>query len=100
MNRKIIFNIAIISVILMVFATSYTFSGKHHSSTIPPYTHDGTLNDPVLFAVGVITTKDDEFGGAFTPDGATCYFSKSVLRFYLDIICYSQFKNGKWQNPE
>ncbi len=22
------------------------------------------------------------------------------MRFYLDIICYSEFKNGKWQTPE
>jgi WD40-like Beta Propeller Repeat len=100
MDRKITLNIAVISSILMILATSYTFSHKHHFATIPPYAQKDTLNDPVLFAEGVITTKDDEFGGTFSPDGKTCYFSKSVLRFYLDIICYSQFKNGKWQTPE
>lgn len=52
-----------------------------------------------MFAEGIISTNDDEFGGSFTPDGKTCYFSKSVLRFYLDIICYSEYKNGKWQEP-
>lgn len=57
------------------------------------------LSGAVLFGEGVISTKDDEFGGSFTPDGRTCYFSKSILRFYLDIICYSEFKNGKWQTP-
>lgn len=55
---------------------------------------------PALFAEGVITTKDDEFGGTFTPDGQTCYFSKSVLRFYIDVICFSRFKDGRWQTPE
>jgi Tol biopolymer transport system component len=57
------------------------------------------LSHAVLFGEGVISTKDDEFGGSFTPDGKTCYFSKSILRFYLDIICYSEFKDGKWQMP-
>lgn len=100
MNRKITFKIAVIGTILMTLATSYTLSHKPHFPAIPPYAHKGALNDPVLFAQGVITTKDDEFGGTFTPDGKTCYFSKSVLRFYLDIICYSQFRDGKWQTPE
>jgi WD40-like Beta Propeller Repeat len=100
MSKKTTFNIGVISTVLMVLATSYTGSHKHDFSAIPPYAYNGALNEPVLFAEGVISTKDDEFGGTFTPDGKTCYFSKSVLRFYLDIICYSEFKNGKWQKPE
>src|SRR5450432_633112 len=91
---------AVISMLLVILASSYTLSHKHYLSAIPPYARKTALNDPVLFAEGIITTKDDEFGGAFTPDGNTCYFSKSVLRFYLDIICFSEFKNGKWQTPE
>lgn len=66
----------------------------------PPYTSDSILTQPHLFAEGIISTKDDEFGGAFTPDGKTCYFSKSILRFYLDIICYTEYKDGKWQTPK
>ena len=67
---------------------------------IPPYAHQQPLLTPVLFGQGVITTADDEFGGTFTPDGTTCYFSKSVLRFYLDVICVSNFKQGQWQPPQ
>ena len=66
-------------------------------SVLPPLPPD--LSTAVLFGEGVISTKDDEFGGSFTPDGKTCYFSKSILRFYLDIICYSEYKDGKWQTP-
>jgi len=65
-----------------------------------PYARHDSLSQPALFAEGVITTKDDEFGGTFTPDGQTCYFSKSVLKFYIDVICFSLFKDGKWQTPE
>ena len=99
MNKKTTLSFTIISSMLIIFATSYTPHSKH-DTLIPPYTHKGVLNEPALFAEGIITTKDDEFGGTFTPDGKTCYFSKSVLRFYLDIICFSEFKNGKWQTPQ
>ena len=99
MNRRIILKYMVSGSMLLILATSYTYSDKQHIKSMPPYGSRDTLNIPVLFAEGTITTKDDEFGGTFTPDGTTCYFSKSVLRFYLDIICYSQFKNGKWQTP-
>lgn len=54
----------------------------------------------VLFGEGVISTQDDEFGGIFIDNGNTCFFSKSVPRFYLETICESKFKNGKWNTPE
>src|SRR5579871_3437548 len=69
-------------------------------SPMPPYAHKEKLDKPVLFAENVITTSDDEFGGTFTPDGKTCYFSKSVLKFYIDVICFSEYKNGRWQTPK
>jgi Tol biopolymer transport system component len=58
------------------------------------------VNHPGIFAEGVISTRDDEFGGTFTPDGKTCFFSKSVLKFYLDVICFTQYKDGRWQQPQ
>jgi hypothetical protein len=57
---------------------------------------------PKLFAKGVISTEDDEFGETFTPDGKTCFFSKkspSTLSSNVFVICYSTFKNGKWNEP-
>jgi hypothetical protein len=67
--------------------------------TPAPYTHKDSLKEAMLFAPGIISTSDDEFGGTFSPDGKTCWFSKSMLRFYLDVICYSEFRDGKWQTP-
>ena len=55
---------------------------------------------PIIFGEGIISTNGDEFGGTFTPDGKTVFFSKSVLRFYIDVICYSEFRNGKWEEPK
>ena len=61
---------------------------------------DTPINHPGIFGEGVISTRDDEFGGTFTPDGKTCFFSKSVLKFYLDVICFSQYRDGRWQQPQ
>jgi len=99
MNRKTKIRLLIVAATVTVLASSYARKSIHSLSDTYPYSHKGVLSDPVLFAEGVIDTKDDEFGGTFTPDGKTCYFSKSVLPFYLDIICYSEFKNGEWQTP-
>jgi Tol biopolymer transport system component len=86
--------------------------GKAANSMAPPIASDDpTTNDPTgmadtptnhpgIFGEGVISTKDDEFGGTFTPDGKTCFFSKSVLKFYLDVICFSQYEDGRWQQPQ
>jgi len=65
----------------------------------PPYATRDSLKEAALFAPGIISTSDDEFGGTFSPDGKTCWFSKSVLKFYLDVICYSEYRDGKWQTP-
>ena len=65
----------------------------------PPYAIDGLVSEPRLFARKVVSTPDDEFGGAFTADGKTVYFDKTVLRHYLYVICESHFVDGKWSTP-
>jgi Tol biopolymer transport system component len=64
------------------------------------YTAATPLAEPRIFAEGVISTTDDEFNVAFTPDGNTIYFTKSVVGSYLYAICASHFKSGKWSVPE
>jgi Tol biopolymer transport system component len=91
-----------ISLLLMDFSGNYFYkkNPRKNFTPLPPYARKEKLMHPVLFAENTISTTDDEFGGTFTPDGKTCYFSKSVLRFYIDVICVSEFKNGQWQMPE
>ncbi|MBS1597394.1 MAG: PD40 domain-containing protein [Bacteroidetes bacterium] len=86
--------------LLAILTQSHIKRNKINIPDPAPYEHQEALHDPIVFAKDIITTKDDEFGGTFTPDGKTCFFSKSVLRFYIDVICYSEFKNGKWQTPQ
>src|SRR5215470_2128176 len=59
--------------------------------------------EPSLFAEGIISTADDEFGGAFAPDGQTFFFAKktqSTLRSSVIVICFSTYRNGKWTPPQ
>ncbi len=88
------------SAVVVAAISSFAHKYNTHISKMYPYSHAGILAEPALFAEGTIDTRDDEFGGTFSPDGKTCYFSKSVLPFYLDVICFSEFKDGKWQIPQ
>ncbi|HEX7914563.1 MAG TPA: hypothetical protein VF497_02305 [Rudaea sp.] len=65
-----------------------------------PYDSATPISEPKLFAEGVISTPDDEFGGQFSADGRTFWFSKSVPRFQLDTIFVSTFHDGRWAKPQ
>ena len=65
-----------------------------------PYSSISPISAPRIFGEGVISTSDDEFGGQFSLDGRTFWFSKSVPRFHLDTIFVSTFRNGHWNEPE
>lgn len=98
MTTRFLFIVAITS--LVNLALAQPMSERVVQKTNYPFTINDTLKLSRIFGEGIISTKDDEFGGTFTPDGKTCFFSKSVLRFYLDVICYSEFKNRAWQEPK
>lgn len=56
---------------------------------------------PRLFAPGVISTGDIEFGPAFEPDGKTVYFSKGSPGLKrVSWILVSRFVDGAWKTPE
>ena len=65
-----------------------------------PYTSPDPISEPRLFGEGVISTQDDEFGGQFSQDGKTIWFSKSVPRFHLDTIFSSTYRNDRWTTPQ
>jgi WD40-like Beta Propeller Repeat len=53
-----------------------------------------------LFAPGVISTRDYERDGAFSPDGKTFYFTKRTMWSYFSAICVSHWRDGRWSEPE
>jgi len=54
----------------------------------------------VMLGPGVISTDDDEYAGAITPDGGTIYFNKSVPTSNQYVIVVSHLKDGHWTAPE
>lgn len=55
---------------------------------------------PRLFAEGIVSTSDDEFGGSLTPNGDTIYFSKSAPHSYRYSMLEShKQKGGQWSTP-
>lgn len=55
---------------------------------------------PTLFAPDVVSTDMMETTASFTPDMKTVYFTRSDNRFMDNTIMFSEFKNGKWNQPE
>ena len=66
----------------------------------PPYASDQPITEPKLFQEGVISTRFDEFGLAFSHDGRSLFFNRSVPRSNLYAILTSSFSNGRWSEPE
>ena len=69
-------------------------SGQEAASARVP-----SAGQPRLFAEGVISTPDDEFGGTFSPDGRTFLYCKSVPRSQFYVVCESRYENGRWTAP-
>jgi len=63
-------------------------------ATTPPFLHE-----PELVGPGVISTPDDEYAGALTPDGKTIYFNKSVPTSNQYTIVSSKWIAGRWTTP-
>lgn len=66
----------------------------------PPYAADKPLGQPTLFAEGVVSTGDFDSHPAFTPDGTTLYFVRSMPNFSFWTILVSRFEKGRWSAPE
>src|SRR5215813_12221683 len=54
----------------------------------------------LLFGEGVISGPFDDFGVTMTPDGKTLFFTRSVPRSNVYVICRSELVNGHWTEPE
>jgi Tol biopolymer transport system component len=65
-----------------------------------PYASDQPITEPKLFQEGAISTPFDEFGLAFSHDGRSLFFNRSVPRSNLYVILSSSFQNGRWSEPE
>jgi hypothetical protein len=58
---------------------------------------------PEIFAPGIISTQLDELAGSFSADGKSfCFVRRSAYTTTppISIICFSDFRDGKWSHPE
>jgi hypothetical protein len=55
--------------------------------------------EPRIFAENIVSTSDDEFGGSFTPNGDTVYFSRSAPHSYRYTMLQSHRVAGGWSTP-
>ena len=82
-----------ISILLFILNIGYADTPKS-------YDVHGPLNEPKIFAEGVISTGDYDSHPAFSPDGNIVYFVKMGPDLSKWTIFVSNFRNGKWSNPE
>ena len=80
-------------ILLFIFGICYAETPK-------PYDVQSPLNEPRIFAEGVISTGDYDSHPAFSPDGNTLYFVKMGPDLSKWTIFVSNYQNGKWSNPE
>src|SRR5688572_12759558 len=80
-----------INMIFLLLVSGYCLSISAMQKSIP---------EPVIFAEGVISTRDYESSITFEPDGKVAYFVKSMPDLSFRVIVVSRFEKGKWSTPE
>ncbi|MET0752798.1 MAG: hypothetical protein ABWZ66_05475 [Pyrinomonadaceae bacterium] len=65
-----------------------------------PYFSDKPMPQPVMFGEGLVSTAEDDLNAAFSPDGKTIYFTRNFPRSRLGVILFSEYKKGKWTQPQ
>jgi WD40-like Beta Propeller Repeat len=78
-------------------------SGASATEKQPPYHVKGKVTAPRIFAEGIISTVDDEIGGAFSPDGNEFYFTRLIPYTTfprLGVMCVSYYRDGRWSTPQ
>ena len=56
--------------------------------------------NPVVFAKGLVSSEEHEFGCCFSPDGKEFYFTRAVGKFRKKSILVMRFDGNTWSLPE
>jgi Tol biopolymer transport system component len=75
-------------------------AGQQSRSSTPPPGPDQSIEGPIIFSEGVISTGLDEKSIAFAPDGKSLYLTKGVKYSTISVILVSRSKNGSWVTPQ
>lgn len=85
---------SLLFIFCLLSAAAAQSSNKH------PYAFDKPVPQPVIFGEGIVSTAEDDLNAAFSPDGKTVYFTRNFPRNRLGVILFSEFKKGKWTEPQ
>lgn len=85
--------------IISVFILHLTAFGQK-SNNQHPYFSDKPMPQPVMFGENLVSTAEDDLNSAFSPDGKTVYFTRNFFRNLLGVILFSEYKKGKWTQPQ
>lgn len=94
---------SILLVIVFLITVSKTHAQeKDFSKLAGPYLGQKPPgNIPELFAPGIISTEQFEFGGAFSPDGTEYFFTRRPdYEGAENRIYFMRIDKGKWTKPE
>jgi hypothetical protein len=87
-------------VLLSVLALFLNYHLTAKSGDRHPYASDQPMNEPKLFAEGIINIDGEEYGPTFIPDGKSIYFARRINNRKMEHIYVSHFEKGKWSAPE
>lgn len=65
--------------------------------------YPGTLfpdTKPLVFAKGIVSTSEHEFGCSFSPDGKSFYFTRAYGHFKKKQILVTEFDGKSWSKPK
>ncbi len=90
-------NLIVTITLLLCWSGCFDYNAAAQSTS---YASGKPLNEPTIFAPGIISTGDFDSHPAFMPDGKTLYFVRSDPNFSFWTILVSRFERGRWREPE
>lgn len=57
-------------------------------------------NVPIVFAQGLVSSSEHEFGCSFSPDGKTFYFTRATGKYKKKSILACKYNGQGWSEPE
>jgi Tol biopolymer transport system component len=86
--------LAVCCIILVIPA--FAQNQKANQKAIP-YPKPLAGDTPIVFLPGIVSGNDNDFGAAFSPDGRSFYFSRTINK--LSGIMVSRFIKDRWTEP-
>lgn len=98
--RTELFKILMLTMFLITGAAAGKAVMRLQTPRTSSYHSAQPITEPVIFAEGIISTRDYESSITFTPDGSVAYFVKSTPDLSFRVIVVSRFSKGRWSTPE